>query len=317
VFDLGRSVVLKPAADPNGRHLVLDLPPFGSAALRVGSPAVRLGGLTPYPSESVVATLETRYNDVSARLTRLNRGVDREPPRAGPPNPGFEPSSPSEPAAPAAAPGADPMAAPALPAPEGWTIAGGMGDAVTLDPVSPHAGRAALRLDAVNSPASALCEPFPAPAAGPLVVRAWMRADRPDARVRLWVEGGSPAQPFRRVSELALSSDWAERAVRVADAPAGGSDPLRLRFELIAPGTLWLDDLSVAPDGLSEPERRNARTALLAALQAYREKRFADFARLSGSRWARHAGADGDGPTDRVAAERPGASALPPARRLR
>jgi hypothetical protein len=321
VFDLARGVGLKAGSDPTGRHLVLDLPPFGVTAVRVGSDAVKIGSVTPYPSESVVATLETRYNDVSARLTRLNRAGDREKNRSGPPNPGFEPEGPHEPGVVAA--GAEPMAPAALPAPEGWTVVGGMGDGVVLDPAAPHSGRTALRLDAVNPPASAVCEPFHPGVHSPLVVRAWMRADRPDARVRVWIEGGPPAKPFRRVSELTPVTGWAERAVRVGDLSAVGPEGVRLRFELLSAGSLWVDDVAVAGEGLSEPERRNARNALLAALQAYREKRFADFARLSGSRWARQAGNDGDGPTERVASDRPGLnavpgpSALPATRRLR
>ena len=103
----------------------------------------------------------------------------------------------------------------------------------------------------------------------------------------------------------------------------------RLRFELVNAGSLWVDDLSVAGASLSEPERRNARNALLAAMQAYREKRYADFARLAGSHWARLPGPAGAttaavvGKPEGVAAERAGvirtgdASALPQGRRLR
>jgi hypothetical protein len=54
---------------------------------------------------------------------------------------------------------------------------------------------------------------------------------------------------------------------------------------------------------------------LLAALQAYKEKRYADFARLAGSRWARHPVVVGTGGPELT---RTGdASALPQGRRLR
>jgi hypothetical protein len=73
----------------------------------------------------------------------------------------------------------------------------------------------------------------------------------------------------------------------------------------------------------TEPERMNARRALMAAQQAYREHRFADFARLASSRWARLTGIMGlapadsppDGHADMI---RTGdATALPPASRRR
>ncbi len=58
--------------------------------------------------------------------------------------------------------------------------------------------------------------------------------------------------------------------------------------------------------------------ALLAALQAYREKRYADFARLATSHWARHPVVTGESAADRAGMIRTGAtSALPSGRRLR
>ncbi len=155
-----------------------------------------------------------------------------------------------------------------------------------------------------------MSDPFTPGAAPAFLIRVWLRADRPDTRVRLWIEGESAGKPYRRVSELPIPQTWAERVVRAGDIPAEGLDNLRLRFELLSPGSVWVDDLALTSEGLSEPERRNARNALLAALQAYKEKRFADFARLSGGRWTRRFGASStpvatpDGPPDRVAADR-------------
>ena len=75
--------------------------------------------------------------------------------------------------------------------------------------------------------------------------------------------------------------------------PAGGLDSARLRFELLTPGTLWIDDFHIPGETTSKSARLNAQRTLLAALQAYREQRYADFARLAGSHWIRrveHAG---------------------------
>ncbi|MEJ7637905.1 MAG: hypothetical protein WKF75_07975, partial [Singulisphaera sp.] len=66
-------------------------------------------------------------------------------------------------------------------------------------------------------------------------------------------------------------------AVRVAELPSEGLDNVRLRFEMMTAGSLWIDDLDISGEALSEPERLNARNALLAAMHAYREKRYADF----------------------------------------
>jgi hypothetical protein len=75
--------------------------------------------------------------------------------------------------------------------------------------------------------------------------------------------------------------------VRASDIPANGLDKARVRFEMMTPGVLWIDDLRVASETPSKSARLNARITLLAALQAYRERRFADFARLAESHWIR------------------------------
>ena len=325
VQDLGRGARLRPEADAAGRHLVLDLLPFGTAAVRVGSPETRVAGVTPYPSETVLTGMQARYEALSAQLSRITRGGDRrekEKAGAAPTNPGFEPE-------PAPHEVAMRIGEPTKPAdqssPEGWQVVGGMGQSLVIDLVRPHSGLGALRLDSPTPPGAALSNDFVPNIHSAMLVRAWLRADRPDTKVRLWIEGESAGKPYKRVSDITLQTTWAERAVRASDLPPGGLDSVHLRFELLTPGSLWIDDLSVPGEPLSEPERRNARNALLAALQAYREKRFADFARLAGSHWARHPAAapsDVDAP-ERLATDRGGllrtgdSSALPQGRRLR
>jgi len=295
VYDFGRGTPLRAGSDASGRHLVLDLLPFGVAALRVDAPGVGVASVTPYPSETVLTSMRARFEGLTDQLSRLGHGG--ETPRPGPPNPGFEVAAaaplpapaPADAGAPADGPGFAAAGPPAdgRVAPAGWQAVGGSGGGLALDPAGPHAGRGALRLDAPALPASAVCDEFAPNAQAAMLVRAWLRADRDDARVRLWVEGQAAGRPFRQSTDLAVGAAWAEHAARAGAIPAGGLDAARVRFEMLTPGRLWVDDLAVSGEALSEPERRNARNALLAALQAYREKRYADFARLAGSHWAR------------------------------
>ncbi len=190
-----------------------------------------------------------------------------------------------------------------------------------LDRDRPHSGRGSLRLDAQGGrPAAVVSEPFQPDGRSALTVRAWFRADRPDARVRVRIDGQSGAHPYARQLDVPLKGEWSESVIRASQLPDGGLDSARLRFELLGAGRLWVDDVSVVGDALGESERLNARRDLTAALSAYREKRYADFARLGGSHWARHAATS---PTAAVAGDRSGvirtgdASALPPGRRLR
>ena len=120
---------------------------------------------------------------------------------------------------------------------------------------------------------------------------------------------------------MIVRTDWTEVAVRAPQLPDGGLDTARVRFELLGSGRLWVDDVSVVGDLLGESELLNARRDLMAALEAYREKRYAEFARLAGSHWARHVA--GGPSSTAVAGDRSGvirtgdAISLPPERRKR
>jgi hypothetical protein len=95
----------------------------------------------------------------------------------------------------------------------------------------------------------------------------------------------------------------------------------------LTPGVLWIDDLHIPSETTSKSARLNTQRTLLAALQAYREERYADFARLAGSHWVRESTTAGSARLARITELplKPGAarssdadpSALPPERKLR
>jgi hypothetical protein len=300
--DLGRGLNLVPEAVAGGKRLVLDLAPFGVAAVRVAAPGVRVDSIRPHHPSAVLANLEARKDDLSRTLTRLNRMSRGN--GSGPPNPGFEPNI-------ELTGGRDAHR------PNGWHAAGDPTTAVTIDPNWPRSGQGSLRLDAAALPAGVVSDAFTPPGGPTLIVRAWVRADRPDVSVRVRLEGEPAGRPpFVHQAELTAQPHWTYVSVPMPDIPPDGLERARLRFELPAPGRLWLDDLAVSGEGLTEPERRNARRTLLAAIQAYREQRFADFARLAGSHWARQAEPPSE--LDRTGLRTGGeASALPATRRLR
>jgi hypothetical protein len=317
VEDLGRGMRLKPEALPEGRHIVLDLLPFGVAALRIGAPRVHVAAVTPYPSEAVKASMLARYNELSDQLARLNRNPGGR--HSGPPNPGFEPGAGASPGPPQGR-GVELTVARPASAPAGWQLVGKPASALEIDPAHYHGGRGSLRLSAPAPPAAVLSDRFVPDVQASLTIQAWFHADHPDAKIRVWIEGESAGGPFIRRSELTVPTEWSALAVRTSEIPAAGLTGARLRFELLTAGSLWVDDLTLTSESLSETERREARRALVAALHAYRVQHYADFARLAGSHWARLpavAGGDGRG-ADRSGMIRTGGTTpLPSDRRLR
>jgi hypothetical protein len=325
VEDLGRNLRLVPQAVAGGHQLVLDLLPFGVSAIRVGAPNARLTAMTPYPSEAVLTTMEARFQELSNQLARLNRGSGNG---AGEPaNPGFEPeASPAVRQAQDAAAGASTRAEPG-PVHGGWRLETGAGSLISIDPAKPHSGHGSLKLTAASAPAAVVSGEFVPGGSLSMVIQAYFRAEPADARVRLWIQGETGGEPYLRRSEFIVSSDWEGKAVRASDLPAGGLDSARLRFELLTPGALWIDDVHLIGEAPPRAVRLNAQRTLLAALQAYRTQRYAEFARLSTSHWAKHpsvlAVSKSGRPTELSGTPVPprsgpaAASALSPERRLR
>jgi hypothetical protein len=331
VDDVGRGLRLLPVKETGGRHLVLDLLPFGAAAVRVGAAGARFSSVVPYPSPTVLTTMQAQFNDLSAQLARFNRGLALVPNE--PPNPGFEPEpdrSTSLPAGTKPAPGSPAVQAGEPSVPRGWHCVGESTarSTVAVDRENPHSGEGSLRLTAERTPASAMSDPFVPNVQSSMTVQAHFRASKPGAKVRVWIEGESGGRPYIRRTELDISTAWEARAVRASDLPAGGLDSARLRFELDGPGVLWVDDVHIVNEQVSKSVRLNTQHTLLAALQAYREQRYADFARLAGSHWIRQANTSAVSrlarSNDRMPAAGPGGSVpgepgspLPPERKLR
>jgi hypothetical protein len=292
VEDVGRELRLSPVPDAGGRKLVLDLLPYGVTTIRVGAPRVRVSTVTPYPSAAVLASMKARFNELTSQLARLNHGLSGV--ANEPANPGFEPDLAGSsmrvgPVARGTAPTAAVASGEDPPIPGGWRLEGSQAgtSTIAIDRENPHAGQGSLRLTSAATPASVASEAFVPVVQSSLVIQAYFRASAAGAKVCIWIEGNSGGQPYVRRSELAVSTEWQACAVRASDLPPGGLDSARLRLELLTPGSLWIDELHIAGATTSKSARLNAQHTLLAALQAYREERYADFARLASSHWIR------------------------------
>jgi hypothetical protein len=292
IEDLGRGVRLKNMPQPDGSNLVLDLLPYGVAAIRISAPEVKLSSVNSSPSDAVMTGMRTRFNELSAQLARLNHGLSATP--AEPANPRFEPSSNVKDVL------ARPNDAGANLTPTsgkndlaGWLVesATAGGASIAIDPENPHSGQGSLKLSSPMAGASVVSESFVPNIQSSLTIEAYFRASQPDSKVRVWIEGESAGKPYVRRTEMTVTTAWEGRAVRASDVPAGGLEKARLRFELMSPGNLWIDDLRVPSETTSRSGLVNARRTLLEAIQAYREARYAEFARLASSHWIQESSA--------------------------
>ena len=250
VEDLGRNLRLVPQAAPGGRQLVVDLLPYGVSAIRVGAAKAQLSELTPYPSDAVLTSMEAQYRELSNQLARLNRTSGSG--LGEPPNPGFEPE-PQAPVQPASNSPGEPTPAPAAEQlPGGWKLEGDKNCSIAIDSSNPHSGQGSLRVTAPVVPVSVSSGNFVPNSASSVVIQAYLRAEAQDSQVRLWIEGEVGGLPYLRRSEFKVSPAWELKAVRAVDLPAGGLDSARLRFEMLTPGTLWIDDVHVVGEVRSQ-----------------------------------------------------------------
>ncbi len=254
-------------------QLTINLPPFGVTSLRVNTPQIK------------IKSTNQRFDDlrdqharaVGIRLRQLAAGG-----AIAELNPGFEP----EPTVKQASTTGD-LRRIASQTGTDWLVEGTLGASVTIDSQQPYSGRGSLRLEANVGPATAVSPPFLPPGSS-ATLSASIRTEPADARVRIRIETVPGALNPVQLSTVLRGNDhraWTRVTRKVPGLPTDGDSRIQLRFELIDPGRLWIDDLSMTGPGLAQ-----ARSSLNAALQAFDEQRYADFARLASTHWVRQLG---------------------------
>ena len=141
-----------------------------------------------------------------------------------------------------------------------------------------------------------------------MIIQAFFRAEPADTRVRLWIEGEAGGRAVPPPHRVRRPGGLGGKAVRATDLPAGGLDSARLRFEMMTPGTLWIDDLRVVGEAPPKAVRLNAQRTLLAALQAYRDaalRRVRPPVQLALGAPSQHPGGQPDGPPDASSPDAP------------
>lgn len=155
----------------------------------------------------------------------------------------------------------------------GWVHASGPGMQVEVRRGAGHRSPSALRV--VSLPAAdgtapivwVRSDPFPAPTSGRLSLLAWVRTNdvtrqpklrlaiegKLDGRVKYWKanvgasEDGQPVKP--------LTTEWSAFRFPVVDLPQTGLTDLRVGFDLMGAGEVWIDEVQVFDLWFEENER--------------------------------------------------------------
>jgi hypothetical protein len=232
----------------DGGVAVVPLEAWGMRTLLVdGDVRVRSAGL------DYEAAVKQAVADRVAALRRRRRALDAPPPLDVLDNPAFEI-------------GAD--AGRATQAVPGWELVESRRGALTLVAGVPAGlpdvpGRG-LCFSSVNGLSTLRSNPFTPPGTGRLSISVWLRIREGDSQppLRLAVEGVLGEQEFYRFAAVGgagggrpLTAEWSRYVLQMDDLPATGLESLRVRFDLLGPGSVQIDDVQLFDLAFDESQR--------------------------------------------------------------
>ncbi len=155
------------------------------------------------------------------------------------------------------------------------------------------AGRASLQLTSRQGVAWVRSAPLAAPQSGRLSLQVRIRTNhRLNSPLRLALEGIYQGQPYYRFAEVQPQStpaqEWSKFVLQVNDLPQSGLTDLRIRFDLMGPGDVWLDDVQLFDLALSTDEQIQLSKIVGLADFQLRQGKFADCERTLRGYWPQY-----------------------------
>lgn len=264
--------------DDQGAWWNIDLEPYDLVAVTFSEPGVRLVEPVVKPDRDVESQLAARIQELSARAQRLAN----PPPLKVLGNPGFE------------RPTADDGSIP------GWSMPAQPGGGMHLDAAQKRSGNQSLRFFSSGPPVRVLSEPFDAPRSGRLSVSVWLRvadqAQQPPLRLAL--EGRLDGEEYYRFAPLGrplvegqpaatIGTQWAQYVVPINDLPLDGLTQVRVRFDLLGQGEVWIDDVQLYDLDFSRKERIELTKLVALADVKLQNNQWGDCVRLLEGYWPR------------------------------
>ncbi len=276
------------SVDAQGAYWTVDLQPYDLVVGVLSRPGATLARPEVSFDEQVAAACQAKIRDLTARAAAL-----RDPPLPltllG--NPDFE------------LPTVDGNPMP------GWLAVGQGPTAATLDAQMRHGGQASARLTNTSGVTSLVSLPFAPPKTGRLSMSVWLRVADAARQPPLWLalDGKRHGETYYRyapvgqVAQVAAASgpdanrgvtlgeQWAEYILKVDDLPLDGLSDLRVRFDLMGPGEVWIDDVKLYDMDFSDNETEVRELSNLITLAHIRLKnqQIGDCLRLLEGYWPR------------------------------
>lgn len=230
------------------------LEPHGVRALLIDGGVAVKGARLEYPEEVGRA--------VAGRIDWLRRcraAIETPVPLEVLDNPGFELGAADTPGKPAAAI-------------TGWEVVEARRGALALVSGAGEAGQPGrgLSFSSLHGLATLRSNPFAAPPTGRISVAAWLRvADGVQPPLRIALEGVQGDREYYRFAAIGgltggrpLTGSWAQFVLQVDDLPVEAIESLRVRFDLLGPGRVEIDEVRVFDLAFDESQRARISAAV-------------------------------------------------------
>ena len=243
----------------------LSLEPFETLVLRASNAEATVTECKPNVPATAEKGLKVRFDRLTQAMMVLRRDGGRTL-EGLPPNGEFELAK-------------DDTTAPAHWSSEGPSARG------ELDETNTRGGKRSLRLsgsagDGVGSDA------FEPPDSKAMAMNVALKADRPGLRVRWMLVGDNGGENVHRWSaDVKLQTAWEQKQFRARDLPAQLAN-VRVRFQLLDEGTIWIDEARVCALPISKDEQASISKSVSAIFRAWKDQRLSDFERMAEGYWA-------------------------------
>jgi hypothetical protein len=146
----------------------------------------------------------------------------------------------------------------------GWEVVDRQRGTLAVVSTGRTEGGRAAEFSSLNGLATTRSNPFVPPATGRISVAAWLRLEtgEPQPPLRLAVEGVDRHGEYYRFAPMGglaggrpLGETWTQFVLQIDDLPTEGLESLRVRFDLLGPGRVQIDDIRVYGLAFNEAER--------------------------------------------------------------
>ena len=254
------------------------LEPYDLVAVQLSEPNVQFSN----PHAAWPDTVETALGSQIRRLGARAAALRNTQPLDALANPGFE--------RPAGAGGPIP----------GWDVSVRNGVSIQLDKTQKHGGRQSVRIASTGGVACLVSQPLAAPVTGRLWMAVWLRVSDANHQppLRLALEGKLQGREYYRFAPIGLApaagqptkpilSEWGEYVFQVDDLPLDGLTSLRVRFDLMGAGEVWVDDVQLFSLAFADPELVELSKLITLADVKLQNGQVGDCVRLLDGYWPR------------------------------